>query len=181
MLPNGSTRKHEHRQVVHELEEPLEITDEAWESICRLFSDAFENSLHCTIASVSEDGVPRATPIGSLILRPNRTGFYFEEYISGLERNLRTNNRVCVMAVNSSKALFFKMLLFGEFTETIAVRLVGTAGEKRPASNEEIALFRKRVSPYRMLKGHDILWGNLKYVRDITFDSFEPVHLVPPQ
>ncbi|MFH1116428.1 MAG: pyridoxamine 5'-phosphate oxidase family protein [Pseudomonadota bacterium] len=157
----------------------MEITDEIWGDICRLFSDAFKHSLHCTIATVSEDGVPRATPIGSLILGRNRRGFYFEEYVSGLAKNLRTNKRVCVLAVNSHKPLFFKMLLFGEFTEPIAVRLVGTAGEKREALPEETALFRKRVSPYRMLKGHDMLWGNLRYVRDITFDSFEPVRLGP--
>jgi uncharacterized protein len=158
----------------------MEITDEIWGDICRLFSDAFEHSLHCTIATVSKDGVPRATPIGSLILGPDRKGFYFEAYVSGLEKNLRTNKRVCVLAVNASKPLLFKMLLFGEFTEAIAVRLMGTAGEKRPAADKEIALFRKRVSAYRLLKGHDILWANLRYVRDITFDSFEPVHMGPP-
>jgi hypothetical protein len=27
-----------------------------------------------------------------------------------------------------------------------------------------------------MFKGHDLLWSRLKYVRDVTFDSFEPVH-----
>jgi uncharacterized protein len=161
-------------------ESALEITDEIWENICKVFADAFKNSLHCTIATASPDGIPRATPIGSLILGPDRKGFYFEEYVSGLQKNLETNKRVCVLAVNSSKPLFFKMLLFGEFTETFAVRLMGTAGERRPAADEEIALFRNRVSPYRMLKGHNMLWGNLRHVRDIVFDSFEPVRMGPP-
>lgn len=155
----------------------MEITDEIWQGICKSFSDAFESSFHCTFATVGEDGMPRATPIGSLILRPDRKGFYFEEYASGLPRNLRTNKRVCVLAVDTDKRLWFKMLLFGEFTETFAVRLMGTAGEKRPATNEEVTLFRSRVSPYRMLKGHDLLWGNLRQVREITFESFEPVHI----
>ncbi len=157
----------------------MEITDEIWERLCRLFADAIESSFHCTFASVGEDGTPRATPIGSLILTSDRKGFYFEEYSSGLPKNLRTNKRVCVLAVNTSRRLWFKMLLFGEFTETFAVRLMGTAGEKRLATNEEIALFRNRVSPYRMLKGHDLLWGNLTQLRDITFDSFEPVRIGP--
>lgn len=161
--------------------EAMEITDEIWERICRLFEDAMESSFHCTFASVGEDGVPRATPIGSLILASNRRGFYFEEYSSGLPRNLRTNKRVCVLAVNTSKRLWFKMLLLGEFTETFAVRLMGTAGEKRPAAKEEIALFRNRVSSYRMLKGYGLIWGHLTQVRDITFDSFEPVRIGPLQ
>ena len=139
----------------------MEITDEIWERICKLFLEAFESSFHCTFATVGEDGMPRATPIGSLILGPDRKGFYFEEYSSGLSKNLRTNKRVCVLAVDTSKRRWFKMLLFGEFTETCAVRLMGMAGEKRLATNEEIAMFHDRVSPYRMLKGYDLLWGGL--------------------
>lgn len=157
----------------------MEITDDIWERIRTLFSNAFESSFYCTFATVGEDGMPRATPIGSLILGSDRTGFYFEEYSSGLSKNLRTNPRVCILAVDTNKRLWFKMLLFGEFTETFAVRLMGTAGHKRPATNEEIALFLDRVSPYRMLKGHDLLWGSLTQVRDITFDSFDPVRIGP--
>lgn len=155
----------------------MEITDEIWNTICACFAGAMESSFHCTVASVGEDGSPRATPIGSLMLGSDRKGFYFEEYSRGLAKNLKTNKRVCVLAVNTSKRLWFKMLLFGEFTETFAVRLMGLAGEKRGATDEEIALFRDRVSSYRMLKGHDLLWGNLTQVRDITFDSFEPVQI----
>lgn len=157
----------------------MEITDELWEQICRLFSETFESSFHYTFATVGEDGMPRATPIGSLILGPDRKGFYFEEYSSGLPKNLKNNKRVCVLAVNTSKRLWFKMLLLGEFTETFAVRLMGTAGEKRRATDEEIAQFRDRVSSYQVLKGHDMLWGKLRHVRDITFDSFEPVRVGP--
>ncbi|HWR72712.1 MAG TPA: pyridoxamine 5'-phosphate oxidase family protein, partial [Nitrospirota bacterium] len=58
-----------------------------------------------------------------------------------------------------------------------AVRLIGTAGERRKATDAEIRAFRRRVAPYRMFRGHDMLWKDLKHVRDITFDSFEPVHV----
>ncbi len=153
------------------------ITDAVWMRIRKLFSDSFRTSFHYTFATVGEDGVPRATPIGSLILRPDRTGFYFEEYASGLRKNLEKNRRVCVLAVKTSKWFFLKSLFLGKFTEPAAVRLMGTAGEKRQATDAEIRMFRKRVAPYRMLRGHDMLWKELKYVRDITFDSFEPVRI----
>ncbi len=81
------------------------------------------------------------------------------------------------MAVKTSKWLLLKMLFLGKFTEPFAVRLMGTAGERRTATEEEVSLFLKRVAPYRLFKGHDLLWGNLRHVRDITFDSIEPVHV----
>lgn len=155
----------------------MEITDEIWNRIRKVFSDTFKTSFHYAFATVGEDGMPRATPIGSLILGADRKGFYFEEYASGLRKNLKTNKRVCVLALKTSKWLFIKMLFLGRSTEPFAVRLMGTVGETRPATDEEMAQFRKRVAPFRMLKGHDLLWGNLRHVRDITFDSFEPVRI----
>lgn len=155
----------------------MELTDESWEQIRTLFRQAFNTSLHYAFATVGPDGAPRVTPIGSLILRPDRTGFYFEEYASGLPRNLSLNNRVCILAVRTSKWQFLKALLVGRATAPFAVRLMGTVGDRRVASQEEIALFRRRVARFRMLKGHDLLWGRLKHVRDIVFDSCEPVRI----
>ena len=155
----------------------MQITDAHWIRFRKLFADSFLTSFHYTFAAVGEDGTPRATPIGSLILRPNRTGFYFEEYASGLRKNLEKNKRVCILAVKTSRWLLLKSLFLGRFTEPPAVRLMGTAGERRDATDDEIRMFRRRVAPLRMLRGHDMLWKNLKYVRDISFDSFEPVHV----
>ncbi len=155
----------------------MELTDETWERVRTLFRQALRTSLHHSFATVGEDGAPRVTPIGSLILTRNRRGFYFEEYASGLRRNLSVNNRVCILAVRSSKWQFLKALFFGKVTEPLAVRLMGTVGERRPASDEETAAFRQRVSRYRWLKGHALLWGGLRHVRDITFDSCETVRL----
>lgn len=155
----------------------MELTDESWERVRTLFRQAFKTSLHYAFATVGEDGTPRATPIGSLILAHDRTGFYFEEYASGLQRNLSANKRVCILAVRTSKWRFLKAMLVGRATEPFAVRLMGTVGERRAASEEEIALFGRRVARYRMLKGHDLLWGRMTHVRDIAFDSYEPVRI----
>lgn len=155
----------------------MQITDAHWTRIRKMFSDSFRTSFHYAFATVGEDGTPRATPIGALILRPDKTGFYFEEYASGLRSNLEKNRRVCILAVKTSKWLLLKALFLGRFTEPPAVRLMGMVGERRQATGEELKPFRKRVAPYRMLRGHDMLWKNLKHVRDITFDSFEPVRI----
>lgn len=154
----------------------MQISEADWPRIRTLFSKAFMTSFHYSFATVSEDGAPRVTPIGSLILGPNRKGFYFEEYAAGMARNLEKNRRVCILAVHASRWLLLKSLLFGKFDSPPAVRLMGRAGDRREATAREIELFRRRVRPYRFLKGHDLLWSRLKYVREIAFDSFEPVH-----
>lgn len=34
---------------------------------------------------------------------------------------------------------------------------------------------RIRVRKYRIFKCHDLLWGGLRYVREISFHAYEPV------
>lgn len=62
-------------------------------------------------------------------------------------------------------------LLKGRFTQPPGLRLYGTVGEKRPGTEEEIGNWLKRVKIFRRLKGYDLLWRNMKYVRDIRFDQ----------
>jgi hypothetical protein len=153
----------------------MAITETQWSIIRRLFRNAFATSLHYAIATVNEDGTPHVTPVGSLILRENGTGFFFEGYLGATARNFRHDPRVCVLAVHSSRWLFLKSLLLGRFVSMPAVRLTGVVGEKREATLEEMRLFRRRIGRYRFLKGYDMLWGGLKDVRDVTFDNARPV------
>ena len=148
-----------------------------WNKIRKVFEDSFKSSFHYSIATVNEDGSPHVTPIGSLFLGDDQKGFYFEEYVSALAKNLRHNKRVCVLAVNSSKFSLLKTLLLGKMTTPPGVRLMGTVSEKREATPEEFALFKKRFGKYRMFKGYDKLWGKLRHVREIHFDAFEPVRI----
>ncbi len=155
----------------------MELDKKAWPQIQEIFRNAFRSSFHFSIATVNEDGSPHVTPIGSLILQDDRTGFYFEEYTTNLTRNLARDKRVCVMAVNSSKWALIKSFFLGKFITPPGVRLMGTAGERREATPAEQALFRKRVRKYRMFKGHDLLWSRLRHVREIRFDAFEPIRV----
>jgi hypothetical protein len=148
-----------------------------WKEIRRVFGKAMGNY---AIATVNEDGSPHVSPIGSVILRDNMTGFFFEEYPRNLPRNLESNNRVCILAVNFSKLFWVRSFLLGRYPTPVAVRIMGRTSERREATEQEIAQFRSIpwVWLFRTLrlKGYERGWKPLRHVRDIHFDSFEPVH-----
>ncbi|OGW39663.1 MAG: hypothetical protein A2010_01525 [Nitrospirae bacterium GWD2_57_9] len=143
----------------------------------KICMDAFNSSFHYAIATVNKDGTPHVTPIGSLMLGEDRKGFYFEGYVSALSRNLQHNKRVCVLAVNSGKWSLLKSFFRGRITAPPGVRLMGTATERREATEQEMDQFRRRFRMYRMFKGYNLVWGNLRYVREIHFDAYEPVRI----
>ena len=148
-----------------------------WHVIKRLFRKSFASSFHYAIATVTDDGRPHVTPIGSLILGLPGHGVYFEEFPSRLPGNLSNNPQLCVLAVNSSRWFWLTSLIRGRFQSMPAVRLLGEAGEVRAATDKEIALWQKRVSSVRFTKGHAMMWRNMRMVRDVKFTSIEPVHI----
>ena len=152
--------------------------DEQWQTAWALVKRSFRSSLHYAFASVNADGTPHVTPIGSLLLREDApSGFYFELFTKQLPHNLEQQPQVCILAVNSSKWFWLRALFLGRFPSPPAVRLRGTVGARRQATPAEMALWRKRIGWSRWLKGHQLLWGNLRFVRDIHFESIEPVRL----
>ena len=148
-----------------------------WPQIKKLFNASFRSSFHFAIASVGPEGAPHVTPIGSLMLGRPGHGFYFEEFTRRLPQNLQGDRRVCVLAVNSSRWFWIRSLIRGRFVEPPAVRLYGIAGDTREASDEEIALWQRRVRRASFSKGHGILWASMIRVRDIRITGVEPVHL----
>lgn len=147
-----------------------------WPAIKAVFEKAQLSSLHCAVATVSEDGSPHVTPIGSLFLRDDCTGFYVESYCQKTAENLRRNNRVCILGINSGIGYWLKSLFLGRFASPPGVRLYGTVSELRTGSEEEMESFQKRVRAFRKLKGHDLLWKKMRNVREVRFESFESVH-----
>ncbi len=154
----------------------MQIND-CWPEIKQLFRQSFRSSFHYAIATVHENGEPHITPIGSLILGKPGYGVYFEEFPKQLPRNLRTNNRVCVLAVNSSRWFWLKSLIGGRFSSPPAVRLYGTAGALRDATDREIKLWQQRVKRVSFSKGHAMMWADMRTVRDIEFTHVEPVYI----
>jgi hypothetical protein len=152
----------------------MELRDN-WPQIKATFDSAIATSLHCAIASVSAAGQPHVTPIGFIFLRDDFSAFYFEEYPNTLRENLAHNRRVCLSLVNSSRMFWFRSLLRGRFVSPPGVRLMGVAGERRRATDQERALYLARVRPLRRLRGYDLIWRDLSHVRDIQLESFAPV------
>jgi len=149
--------------------------DKYWETIQMAFQSSLGSSMHYAVATVNEDGSPHVTPIGALFLRENRTGFYFDEFPVNMSKNLERNPRVCILAVNSNPTFWQKSLLAGKFETPPAVRLLGSVGKKREGTKEEIAMWQNHVKLAQGTKGYDLMWKNMRMVRDIYFDSFEPV------
>ncbi len=148
-----------------------------WAIIHHLFDDAIASSLHYSIATVNPDGTPHVTPIGSLIFTKENKGFYFEVFSNKLTRNLQTNQRICVLAVNSNPLFWLTSLFLGRFTALPAIRLIGYAGERRKATDYERRLMHKRIRRFKSLKGYKILWGRLEHVRELHFEAVEPILL----
>ena len=148
-----------------------------WNEIKQVFEDGFKSCFHYAVATVNPDGSTHVSPIGGLFLRDDKTGFYFEEFPSRLPENLKQNPRVCVMAVNADKLFWGRALMDGKFPSPPGVRLLGAAGEAREGTDEEIGLWQKKVGFVRSLKGYKVMWESMHRVRDIKFDSFEPIYL----
>jgi len=134
-----------------------------WNEILNVLSSGKKSNRFFSIATVDQYGNPHITPIGHVFFRDDMTGYYFDAFSKAMPKNFETNNRICLMAVNSS-TLF----------SAPAVRLFGEVGEVRDATEEEIDKLKKSISITSNLKGHKILWSDLTRVRDMKFTEFSP-------
>lgn len=146
-----------------------------WDEIRIVVAKGQASTIYCSIASVDTDGMPNITPIGTVFLRENLTGYYFDHYTSALAANIDLNPDICLMAVNSGFWFWLKSLWVGHFIAPPGVRLYGKAGPLRLATQEEIELMEARVRLTKWLKGSRILWSGFTHVRDMNFNSFRPV------
>lgn len=145
-----------------------------WQEIKAVFEAAW-SSMHVSVATVDTEGNPHVAPIGSLILRDDFTGYYFEEFPEQLPKNLDGSGRVAILAVNSDAKYWLESLSNGKFKSFPGMRLKGTSLGTREANSAEIAAWHARVKFAEGLKGHNILWKDMKTVRELTFDDFKPV------
>ncbi len=150
---------------------------ENWSAIRKHFSQSFGSSLHVSIASVDADNTPTVTPVGTVFLNKDQTGFYFEKFIATLPKHAGHNNAICILAVNSSKLFWLKSLFKARFDTYPAYRLYGKLGERREATEAEIRALKKRLKTTRRLKGHKYLWGAMNEVREINFHKGEKINI----
>lgn len=78
------------------------MNDQEWRHIRKVMKDIQKAAMHCSIATVDAQLQPTITPIGTLFLRENQTGFFFDTYAEFFKEHLPKNNKACIQAVNSS-------------------------------------------------------------------------------
>ncbi|MGB4765844.1 MAG: pyridoxamine 5'-phosphate oxidase family protein [Rugosibacter sp.] len=149
--------------------------EEHWSEIKLVVARGQMSTIYCSIASIAPDSTPNVTPIGTVFLRDDLSGYYFDHYTSALAKNIDANPNVCVMAVNAGRWFWLKSFWLGRFVSPPGVRLYGKAGPLREATPEEIRLIENRVRPTKWLKGSRLLWSGFTHVRDINFTSFRPI------
>ena len=146
-----------------------------WPEIQRVLQRGQASTMYCSLATINVDGTPNVTPVGTVFLRDDCTGYYFDHYATTLATNLDANPNVCVMAVNANRLFWLWSFVLGRFTSPPGIRLYGKAQPRRAASSEETAAIEAKVRPTKWLKGNRLLWSNFTHVRDIEFTSFRPV------
>lgn len=148
-----------------------------WDKIRLHFNKSFRSNFHVSIASVTSDNIPTVTPIGSLFLNNDQTGFYFEKYPTKIPMYSKINKKICVLAVNSNRWFWINSLFKGRFSTYPGIKLYGKLGEKRKAAEIEIKRLNRRMKMTKGLKGHKYLWGSMTMVREITFTKAEQINL----
>ncbi len=152
-------------------------TETEWFKIRKHFNQSFRSNLNVSIASVDAENNPTVTPIGSLFLNDNQTGFYFEKYPSKLPIHAEKNPNICVLGVNSSRIFWLKSLFKGKFKNYPAIKLYGILGERRKATEKETKRLNKRMKSTNGLKGNKYLWEKMEFVREIDFTKAEKINL----
>ena len=150
----------------------MQITTENWRKIKAYYNETMKGGMYCTFATVNSNNEPNATPIGSLFLRDDFTGFFFDRFPTVMDNNLDDNGKVCILLVNGSRAFWFRSLVKGVFDKPSGIKLVGAAGQKRESTPKEQMAFAKKTNGLKGFKGYDILWKDMRHVRDITFTDY---------
>ena len=148
------------------------MNNQEWRHIRKVMENTQKAAMHCSIATVDAQLQPTITPIGTLFLRENQTGFVFDTYAESFKENLPQNKKACIQAINSSRLFWLKSLFKGEFSDYPGVRLYVEIGELRPATNEELAQITQRIQSLKWTKGSQLIWSDFTQVRDFSVQSF---------
>ncbi|SLJ83444.1 pyridoxamine 5'-phosphate oxidase family protein [Psychrobacter sp. DAB_AL43B] len=143
-----------------------------WNVIKRVFAKSQRSNMHANIASVSKEGMPNITPIGTVFLNEDGTGFLFDSFSQKLAENLKQNSNVCISAVNSSKIFWLSSFIKGQFDDYPGVRLYTKLGELRLATDQEKLLVNTRIRSLKWTKGSKLIWSDFTHVREFKVDNY---------
>jgi hypothetical protein len=103
-------------------------------------------------------------------------GYYNPIFATRLLKTLNSDQRFELLFVDTSALSWLSGLIRGRFDRLVAARLKGHAlGPRRAVSSAEQAQFRKRVRAVSWTRGHDLLWKDVRFVQELSFDALIPV------
>lgn len=146
-----------------------------WPWITKLFYKGILTTGFYSFATVNPDGSAHVTPIASLVLGDKCNGYFSDVFPNHMAKNLKSDQRICIMAVRMGFRYWLKALILGRFEGWPGIRLYGTVGQRRKARPGEVERWRKRVRRFKYLKGYKLLWQDVDVVRDVAFTHYEPV------
>ncbi len=144
-----------------------------WLGIRKQVNYNFQTNFHVAVATVDENNNPTVSPIGSLFLNADQTGFFLEKFTTSVAKNYRSNKNVCILSVNSGKWFWFKSIFKGRFKPSPGIKLYGTLQPKREATAVELNRMNQRFQIVKGFKGYKLLWEDMRMVRPIVFTKAE--------
>lgn len=153
-------------------------TEILWKEVEMLFDKAG----YASLGTVDADGFPRISPIGSITFSKQGKGYYFEKFPKTMRDNIERDTRMTLMVAQSGAGFWIRSLWKGRFVSQPAFRLFCRAGKRRKATQKEVDNFLGKVRMYRFLKGHDLLWRDMKMVREfevLRIEGLEAGRMTP--
>ena len=83
----------------------MKITDELFK---HKIKPLFAKAMFTSVATITEDGRPHVSPIGSVYLTSKDKGYYFEKFTKNIPKNSNHCNYATLMSVNVSKWFWLK-------------------------------------------------------------------------
>ncbi|MDR1712513.1 MAG: pyridoxamine 5'-phosphate oxidase family protein [Propionibacteriaceae bacterium] len=142
-----------------------------WPQILDYVDRAMKANMHVAVGTVSPDGEPTVTPIGSLVLNSDPSGLFLERFPRRLGANAEQNKNCCILVENTS---LWGMLRTFRRHGHIGLKLYGQFGERRPATAAEIARVNARL-PFHTAKMARMLLGEAPQVRDVAITRAEAI------
>ncbi len=148
----------------------------AWPAIYELSKSVMFGAF----ATVTAEGEPHVTPIGSIVLaRDEPRGYYHPKFTGRLPRVLDRGGRFQLLLVDGSVSHWLGPLLRGRFDRLVAARLSGHALPRRESTDDEAARWQRRVRGVRWTRGYQLMWREMPFVQELRFDGFVPIRFGP--
>lgn len=152
----------------------MKITDEIY---TKKIKPLFAKSTFCSVATVTEEGLPHVSPIGSIVLLNKDKGQFFEKFTKNIPINTSQNSYATIMCVNDGKWFWLKSLIMGKFKTPPAIRLVVKMGALRVGTEKEGRIFKNKVKLFKKTKGYQMMWQEMSMIREFEIIEYKPVYI----